>query len=106
MLKIFTAALLATAMIAGPALAAPASDTKAPAATATTATAPAAASTAKTAATTKPLTTGKHTTRHVRKHLARAKLGATHQVQHLKSAKTHQASIAKPAVKTGDKAAM
>jgi hypothetical protein len=103
MLKIFTAALLATALIAGPAFAAPSAD-----ANATTATAPAAAGTAKTGATA-PLKTVKpalkSTTKHIRKHLARGKLGDTHQVQHIKSAKTHQASVAKP-VKTGDKAAM
>jgi len=107
MLKIFTAALLATALIAGPALAAPSSDTKA-----TTATAPAAAGTAKPGATA-PLKTVKpalkSTTKHVSKHLARGKLGTRHQVQHVKSTKTHRARVAKPAKtsdKTGDKATM
>jgi hypothetical protein len=101
MLRNFAAALLATTLIAGPAFAAQSSD----AAGATHAAPAASVITAKTSETAKPVKLVKHVTKHTRKHVVHRAVGTMHQARQIKSAKTHQASIAKP-VKTGDKAAM
>jgi hypothetical protein len=98
MLKIFAAALVATALIAGPAFAqtngtsgvmpsAPAGQTAPAAATAST---PAAKPTVE------ATNAVKHTAKHVRHHASRSKKsGASHHVRHAKPAKTHQAVPAK-----------
>jgi hypothetical protein len=91
MLRTFAAALVATALIAGPAFAAEQSGTAgATPAAAATQTAPAA--NAKQAAA-QPV---KHKT--ARKHLVRGKTGTMHQARHVKPVKTHQANTG-PAAK-------
>jgi hypothetical protein len=102
MLTKFAAALLATSLIAGSALAAqptPASNGAAPAVQSQTPSTPAAKATTKstTKATTKAV---KHTARHrnhVRKHVARSKGHVVHHARHAKPAKTHQAGMSKSA---------
>ena len=97
MLKKFAVALVATALIAGPAFAqsngtsgatptAPAAQTAPAAPTAST---PAAKPAVKT---TKAV---KHTAKHARKHFAHRKTGTMHQARHVTPAKTHQASVVK-----------
>ncbi|MGA9427900.1 MAG: hypothetical protein WA776_20590 [Xanthobacteraceae bacterium] len=95
MLKKLAAALVATALIAGPAFAqsnstatpsAPAAQT-APAAS--TASAPAAKPVAK------ATKAAKHTATHVRKHVSRTKSHAKHHARHAKSSKAHQTGAAK-----------
>jgi hypothetical protein len=94
MLTKFAAALLATSLIAGPALAAqpsgtPASNGAAPAVQ---------TQTPSTANATKPAKTVKHAARrrnHVRKHVARSKGHVVHHARHAKPAKTHQAGMSK-----------
>jgi hypothetical protein len=94
MLTKFAAALLATSLIAGSAIAAqpsgtPASNAAAPVVQTQTPSTPA-------AKTTKPAKTVKHTARHrnhVRKHTARAKGRVVHHARHAKPAKTHQAGM-------------
>jgi len=86
MLRKFAVALVATTLIAGSAFAAQPS--------ATSGTAPAATHVAPAVKTTKIVA---HTTKHVRKHAARRKTGTMHQARHVKSTKTHQASVAKSA---------
>jgi hypothetical protein len=82
MLTKFAVALVATTLIAGSAFAAQPSGTSGAA--------PAATQAAPAAKTTKIVA---HTTKHV----ARRKAGNIHQARHVKSSKTHQASIAKSA---------
>jgi hypothetical protein len=90
MLKTIAAALLATTLVAGTALAAePATTSAAPA----TQTAPAPA--AKTAQAVKPTKPVKHAHKSVRKHVVKA--GKTHQAK--LSKKTHQAKVSKQASK-------
>ncbi|HEY1981768.1 MAG TPA: hypothetical protein VGH13_16965 [Xanthobacteraceae bacterium] len=79
-------ALIATTLIASSAFAAQPSETSGAA--------PAAAQTAPAAKTTKIVG---HTTKYVREHVARRKAGNIHQARHVKSSKTHQASVAKSA---------
>jgi hypothetical protein len=94
MLTKFAAALLATSLIAGSAIAAqpsgtPASNGAAPAVQTQTPSTPAAKAT-------KPAV--KHTARHrnhVRKHVARSKGHVMHHARHAKPAKTHQAGMSK-----------
>jgi hypothetical protein len=96
MLTKFAAALLATSLIAGSAIAAqpsgtPASNGTAPAVQTQTPSTPA-------ADTAKPGKTVKHTARHrthVRKHVARSKTHVVHHARHAKPAKTHQARISR-----------
>jgi hypothetical protein len=96
MLTKFAAALLATSLIAGSALAAqpsgtPASSGATPAAQSQTPSTPAAKATTGTK-------TVKHTTRHrnhVRKHVARSKGHLVHHARHAKPTKTHQARMNK-----------
>jgi len=98
MLTKFAAALLATSLIAGSAIAAqssgtPAANAAAPAVQTQTPSMPA----AKTA---KPGKTVKHTARHrnhVRKHVARSKGHAVHHARHVKPITTHQAGMNKGA---------
>jgi negative regulator of sigma E activity len=91
MLRKFAAVLLATALVAGPAFAAQSSDS----AGAT----PAAATTGVNAkvqtSTSKPTKPVMHARNHVRKHIARAKVGTMKQARHVKSTKTHQANVSK-----------
>jgi hypothetical protein len=97
MLTKFAAALLATSLIAGSAIAAqpsgtPATGGAAPAVQTQTPSTPAANGTKAT----KPAV--KHTARHrhhVRKHLARSKGHLVHHARHAKPAKTHQAGMSK-----------
>jgi hypothetical protein len=86
MLRKFAVALVATTLIAGSAFAAQPTETSGAA--------PAATQTAPAVKTTKIVAP---TTRHVRKHVARGKVGTMHQARHVKSTKTHQASLAKSA---------
>lgn len=86
MLRKFAVALVATTLIAGSAFAAQPSETSGAA--------PAATQAAPAAKTTKIVA---HTTKHVRKHVARRKAGNIHQARHVKSTKAHQASVAKSA---------
>jgi hypothetical protein len=86
MLRKFAVALVATTLIAGSAFAAQPSGTSGAA--------PAATPAAPAAKTTKLVA---YTTKHVRKHVARRKAGNIHQARHVKSSKTHQASVAKSA---------
>jgi hypothetical protein len=86
MLRKFAMALVATTLIAGSAFAAQPSET--------TGAAPAAAQAAPAAKTNKIVG---HTTKQVRKHVARRKAGNIHQARHVKSSKTHQASVTKSA---------
>ncbi|HEY1979644.1 MAG TPA: hypothetical protein VGH13_06135 [Xanthobacteraceae bacterium] len=79
-------ALVATTLIAGSAFAAQPSEMSSAA--------PAATQAAPAVKTNKIVA---HTTKHVRKHVARRKAGNIHQARHLKSGKTHQASVAKSA---------
>ncbi|MGO8922067.1 MAG: hypothetical protein ACLQF4_03910 [Xanthobacteraceae bacterium] len=96
MLTKFAAALLATSLIAGSAIAAqpsgmPASNGAAPAVQTKTPPTPA-------ANTVKPAKTVKHAARHrnhVRKHIARSKGHVEHHARHAKPAKTHQAGMTK-----------
>ncbi len=96
MLTKFAAALLATSLIAGSALAAqpsgtPASNAMSPAAQSQTPSTPAAKATVATKSV-------KHTARHrsdVRKHVARNKSHAVHHARHGQPAKTHQARMNK-----------
>src|ERR1700676_786480 len=93
MLRNFTAALLATTLIAGPALAAQSTGT----AGSTPATQAAPAAHGKQTAAVKPATSVKpmvkHAAKHSRKHLVRGKSGTMHQARHIKPAKTHQAKV-------------
>jgi hypothetical protein len=101
MLREFAAAVVATALIAGPAFAAQSADktggmvpaTPAAPSAQTSQTAPAASSTVKPTATVKQTQTVKH----VRKHVARGKNGTMHQARHIKPMKTHQANVTKAA---------
>jgi hypothetical protein len=86
MLRKFAVALVATTLIAGSAFAAQPSET--------TGATPAATQAAPAAKTAKIVA---HTTKHVRKHVARRKAGNILQARHVKSSKTHQASVAKSA---------
>jgi hypothetical protein len=94
MLTKFAAALLATSLIAGSAIAAqpsgmPAPNAAAPAVQTQTPSAPA-------AKTVKPAKTVKHTARHrnhVRKHVARSKGHTVHHARHAKPSRTHQAGM-------------
>jgi hypothetical protein len=86
MLRKFAVALVATTLIAGSAFAAQPSETTG-AAPATTQAAPAVKTTKVVA----------HTAKHVRKHVAHRKGGNIRQARHMKSTKTHQASVAKSA---------
>jgi hypothetical protein len=86
MLRKFAVALVATTLIAGSAFAAQPSETSG--------TAPATTHAAPAVKTTKIVA---HTSKHVRKHVARRKSGNIHQARHVKSSKTHQASVAKSA---------
>jgi hypothetical protein len=95
MLTKFAAALLATSLIAGSALAAqpsgtPATNAAAPAAQTQTPSTPA-------AKVTKSGKAVKHTAQrhHVRKHVARSKGHVVHHARHAKPAKTHQARMSK-----------
>jgi hypothetical protein len=110
MLRKFAAALLATALIAGPALAQ--TSTQAPGnAGSTAAPAAAAASTTgakvqtKAASTVKSTKTASHIRKHVRKHLARGKTTTMKQARHVKSTKTHQIRAAKSHARVGVKTA-
>lgn len=116
MLRKFAAALLATALIAGPALAQTgtkvpgnAGSTTAPAAAVPAA--PAAASTTgakaqtKAASTVKSTKTASHVRKHVRKHLARGKTTTMKQARHVKSTKTHHIRAAKSHARVGVKTA-
>jgi hypothetical protein len=97
MLRKFAAALLATSLIAGSAIAAQPSGNTAP----NTGSTPAAQTQvpATPAATmNKAGKTVKHTARHrshVRKHVARGRNHVVHHARHAKPAKTHQAGVAK-----------
>jgi hypothetical protein len=93
MLTKFAAALVATTLVAGSAIAAQpssaAGQTPAPAAQMQSPSSPAATEN-------KTAKTIKHAARHrshMRKHLARSKSGGTHQARHVKPAKTHQAGL-------------
>ena len=96
MLTKFAAALLATSLIAGSAIAAQPSDMAAsngaaPAVQTQTPATPA-------AKTVKPANSVKHVARHrnhARKHLARSKGRAVHHVRHANPAKTHQVGMTK-----------
>ena len=96
MLTKFAAALLATSLIAGSAIAAqpsgaPAANGAAPAVQTQTPSTPA-------ANTAKPGKTVKHAARHrnhVRKHLVRSKGRAVHHARHANPAKTHQVGMTK-----------
>jgi hypothetical protein len=98
MLTKFAAALLATSLIAGSAIAAqpsgtPAANGTAPAVQTQTPSTPA-------ANTAKPGKTVKHAARHrnhVRKHVARSKGHVVRLARHAKPAKTHQAGVSKNA---------
>jgi hypothetical protein len=91
MLTKFAAALLATSLIAGSAIAAQPSGN--------TGSTPAAQTQTPSAATmNKAGKTVKHTARHrshVRKHVARGRKHVVHHARHAKPAKTHQAGVAK-----------
>ena len=88
MLRKFAAALLATTLIAGPAFAAsPTGNAGTPAA----ASAPAAPAA--------PTKTVKHARLHARHHVACGKVAGSKMSRLLKSAKTHRAHVAAPAVK-------
>jgi hypothetical protein len=89
MLKNFAAVLLATTLIAGPALAAQSQTNVGSAPVAQTA--PVAA--AKQATNVTPAKTVKYASRHSRKHVVRAKSGTMHLARHTKPAKSHQAKI-------------
>jgi hypothetical protein len=97
MLRNFTAALLATTLIACPAFAAqPSGSTGSPPATAA---GPNAQTTAKQTNTTMPVKTVKHARTHARHHVARGKVGPMKLAKHFKATKTHRghvAHIAKP----------
>jgi hypothetical protein len=101
MLTKFAAALLATSLIAGSALAAqpsgaPATNGAAPAVQSQTPSTPAAKATTATKSV-------KHTARHrnhVRKHVARSKGHVVHHARHAKPAKTHQARMSKSATRS------
>jgi len=97
MLRNFAAALLATALIVGPAFAAqPSGNAGSPPATAA---GPNAQTTAKQTNTTKPVKTVKHARTHARHHVARGKVGPMKLAKHVKATKTHRgrvAHIAKP----------
>jgi hypothetical protein len=86
MFRKFAVALVASTLIAGSAFAAQPSEMSG-AAPATTQTAPAVKTTKVVA----------HTTKHVRKHVARRNAGNIHQARHVKPTRTHQASVAKSA---------
>jgi hypothetical protein len=88
MLRKFAAALVATALIAGPALAAQSSST----AGSTPATPAAAAAQAAPAANAKPTAAQTVKPTPARKHVARGKTGKLHMARHVKPAKTHQAN--------------
>jgi hypothetical protein len=95
MLRKFAAAMVATALIAGPAFAQMPGNTPAAPAAQTTPKAPAAATTAAKPAA-KPV---KHATKHRRKHAQKhvrmlGKTRAVHQARHVKSGKAHQAGAA------------
>ena len=92
MLRKFAAALLATALIAGPAFAAQPSGSagSTPAATAAPATTPA---TKTVTSQTKPVKTVKHVRKHARKHVVRGKMHTMKQARHFKSTKTHQSGV-------------
>jgi hypothetical protein len=100
MLKTFSVALIATALIAGPAFAQASGANGAAPAPAAAATQSQAAPTVGSAAATTPAkttTTVTATAKHVKKHVARAKsgtkAGSMHQARHVKSTKTHQAGV-------------
>lgn len=88
MLRKFAASLLATTLIAGAAVAAPASNSTGP----SPAAAAAPASTAAAKQTAKPAGTVKH----ARKHIVRHKVGATKVSRHAKSTNTHRHQLASP----------
>lgn len=94
MLTKFAAALLATSLIAGSAIAAQPSGMSA-----SNGAAPAVQTRVpSTSAATKPTSTVKHATRHRnhgRKHVARSKGHVVHHARHAKPAKTHQARMSK-----------
>ena len=103
MLRKFAAALVASALIAGPAFAqsnpAPAAGVP-PAAQTTPNTSPTPHTAAKPSM--KSGKSAKHTMKHVRKHTARSKAGAaTHQARHVKTGKTRHAGVAKTGIKSG-----
>ena len=86
MLRKFAVALVATTLIAGSAFAAQPSETSGAA--------PAATQAVPAVKTTKIVAP---TTKHVRKHVAHRKAANVQQARHVKSTKTHQASVAKSA---------
>jgi hypothetical protein len=96
MLRKLAAALLATALIAGPAVAQSNSPTTPSAPVAQTAPAAPMASTPAAKPTAKTTKAAKHTAKHVRKHASRTKKSAAkHQARHVKSSATRHAGAAK-----------
>jgi hypothetical protein len=89
MLRKFAAALLATALIAGPAFAAPPAGSVGQTPATPTATAPAPANPA-----VKPAAKPTKMVKHVRKHLSRHKVSKIKVARHLKVSKTHRHHVA------------
>jgi hypothetical protein len=96
MLRKFAAALVATALLAGPALAQ--NSGNATPATPQAQSQPAAAS-VKTTKTATPV-------KHAKTHTAKIKRGTMHQARHAKPAKSHQARVGKTAAKSANKSAI
>ena len=97
MLTKFAAALLATSLVAGSALAAQPSGTSGslPATQTSQSANPAKTNAGKTATTHKAVKMAKHRSAHVRKHLASGKTHVVRHARHNTPAKTHQAGVIK-----------
>jgi hypothetical protein len=100
MLKTFTAALLATTLIAAPAFAQNPVNTGATPAAPAAQSQPAVSNAGKAAAKTTTQKTVKHLTKHASKHASRGKTKTVHQARHMKPGKTHQVNAGKPVSET------
>lgn len=93
MLRTLSAALLATALIAGPAFAAEPTGTAGSTQPAATSSVNAGVTTKTVAHHAKRAKTVKRVRKHVRKHVARVKTHATKQARHVNATKTHQSRV-------------